>query len=500
MLDLSNTTLWTIVWDNDSRWIAKAGQVLRYCQTIINFHRTILFTSGRVAEKDYPFDIVQIPKLNWQSYNIFVNRVVPLYVDSDYLMSVHEDGFPIDVSQWRDEFLAYDYVGAPWADRGVGNGGFNLESRKLLETKIAMPVGQEDFELPSDRLICTARKDYLESLGIRFAPFETAIQFSTEQVGNERPSFGFHGRLAAAEKYKKGWKMIQAAPIRQQHGFTLVRNKVVAPARLGHPAPKPVPPLPPRPVQHAARALTLSDGKILRTLPDIRIPANPTATIVYVYPVLQGGKFEAYADRFLRSYEACPPGMDHQTIVVVNNARPTPAIQARFAKLPNLRMLFHDNTGYDLGAFRKASLQCQTDQIVFLGASTFFSKEGWLKRMMEASAKHGLGLYGAMGNKGDARYRVWPHIRTTAFWTHPTVYNLYPRPVKKSVERHAFEHGPHNFSGWVASQGLPVKVVSWAGEYDWANWDDDPEGFQRGKQLNVLAGDHICEPPYYQPK
>lgn len=73
-------------------------------------------------------------------------------------------------------------------------------------------------------------------------------------------------------------------------------------------------------------------------------------------------------------------------------------------------------------------------------------------------------------------------------------------PPKKAAERHGFEHGPNNLTNWVASQGLPVKVASWAGEYDWAEWDSDPEGFQRGHQLNVLAGDHICEPPYYNPK
>jgi hypothetical protein len=464
--------------------------------------RTLLFTHNRLAEKDYPWDIVQIPELNWQSYNIFVNRVVPLYVDSDYAMSVHEDGFPIDASQWRDEFLAYDYIGAPWSDRNVGNGGFIIESRKLLDLKCAMPVGQEDFELPSDRLICSARKDYLEKLGVQFAPFDVAINFSTEQVGNERPSFGFHGRLAAAEKYKKGWQMINASSVKQNQGFTLVRNKVVAPARLGRPAPpRPMPPLPPRPVTKPAEpALRLSDGSVKRVLPDIKIPANPSVTIIYVYPILPGDKYNSYADRFVRSYLACPPGYDHETIVVVNNGKPNPALASRFAGLPNLRMLAHDNSGYDLGAFLKASKQCATDQVVFFGASTYFTRSGWLGRMMEASGKHGLALYGAMGNRGDARYRVWPHIRTTAFWTHPQVFNSYPRPVRKAQERHAFEHGPQNFSGWVAQQGLPVLVVTWSGEFKWENWDDDPEGFQRGRQANILAGDHICEPPYYQPK
>ena len=39
---------------------------------------------------------------------------LPKYVDTEYGMLVHADGFVVNPDSWRDEFLDYDYIGAPW--------------------------------------------------------------------------------------------------------------------------------------------------------------------------------------------------------------------------------------------------------------------------------------------------------------------------------------------------------------------------------------------------
>ena len=36
------------------------------------------------------------------------------YIDTDYVLLVHADGFVIHPESWRDEFLDYDYIGSPW--------------------------------------------------------------------------------------------------------------------------------------------------------------------------------------------------------------------------------------------------------------------------------------------------------------------------------------------------------------------------------------------------
>ena len=71
------------------------------------------------------------------------------YVDTDYVLLVQYDGFILNPKSWTYEFLKYDYIGAPRAvgmlelddfprelNNGkwvVGNGGFCLRSKKLLE-------------------------------------------------------------------------------------------------------------------------------------------------------------------------------------------------------------------------------------------------------------------------------------------------------------------------------------------------------------------------------
>jgi lipopolysaccharide biosynthesis glycosyltransferase len=232
MLELPDVTIWTIVWNNDRKWIGKAGEVLRYCERIIICPRLVLFTSQTVAAREYPFDVIKIPQLDWKTYNIFINRVVQNHISTKFAMSVHEDGFPIDLSQWDPQFLEYDYIGAPWSDSVVGNGGFNIESRKLMDLKTQMPFTEEDLTLPSDRLVCSARREWLEKQGVRFAPVPLAMRFSTEQIGGGNPSFGFHGRLVSAPKYRQGWQMITAMSVKMSNDrFYKVGNKIVQPPR-----------------------------------------------------------------------------------------------------------------------------------------------------------------------------------------------------------------------------------------------------------------------------
>ena len=66
---------------------------------------------------------------------------------------VSEDG-----NRWRDEFLEYDYIGAPWnvpagSRNNIGNGGFSLR-RKFLEVSSKLRYNPDDCEWlhPSQKL------------------------------------------------------------------------------------------------------------------------------------------------------------------------------------------------------------------------------------------------------------------------------------------------------------------------------------------------------------
>ena len=102
-------------------------------------------------------------------------------------------------SAWTDDFLNYDYIGAPWVARAlypgvdprcrVGNGGFSLRSRRLQQVLQLAPV---KYHHPEDVAICQVYRPALEALGMKFAPLEVARKFSVE-LGEINGQFGQHG-------------------------------------------------------------------------------------------------------------------------------------------------------------------------------------------------------------------------------------------------------------------------------------------------------------------
>ena len=207
-IQLPNVTLWAASWGQDAMMLNKTLRVLCYCRHNIKFGRIIHFSRTPPQFPDLPWETVIIPELDMNRWNIFVNRVVPHYIKNDFAMSVHEDGFPLRFDLWQSAFLKYDYIGAPWQDGVVGNGGFNIESKAMLNAKAGLDFTVDELITASDMYVCRNRKAELEEFGLKFAPRDLALEFSTETFGNQWPSFGFHGRTAAKGKFDEGWKLI----------------------------------------------------------------------------------------------------------------------------------------------------------------------------------------------------------------------------------------------------------------------------------------------------
>jgi len=71
----------------------------------------------------------------------------------------------------------------------VGNSGFTLQSKKLLE-ELAKP--EYDVAPAYDTQVCRAYKVKLEEAGIKFAPVELAHSFATENLPYTG-QLGWHG-------------------------------------------------------------------------------------------------------------------------------------------------------------------------------------------------------------------------------------------------------------------------------------------------------------------
>ena len=152
-----------------------------------------------------------VPRVDWVGYNNFILFDLNKYVDTDYCITIQTDGFILNPEKWLDDFLQFDYLGAkwdldhlrqsvhvkpeirekPWLSR-VGNGGFSLRSKKLLQTTADAPFICDG---PEDAYICSNYYDYFIEKGIKFGTEEAADKFSREQ--NKELSFdevfGFHG-------------------------------------------------------------------------------------------------------------------------------------------------------------------------------------------------------------------------------------------------------------------------------------------------------------------
>lgn len=136
------------------------------------------------------------PIRSQREYSRFVLRQMAEHVRTPFVLIVQWDGFVLDARQWETEFLKWDYIGAPWPEStglGVGNGGFSLRSRRLLDA-LADPVFQEaDVDL-EDQFICQTQGARLaQHHGVRFAPAPLAQRFSYELIPPPQATFGFHG-------------------------------------------------------------------------------------------------------------------------------------------------------------------------------------------------------------------------------------------------------------------------------------------------------------------
>ncbi len=120
-------------------------------------------------------------------------RDAPQHARTSHLLHIEWDGWVLDASFWNREWLAYDYIGAPWPwhrdGYRVGNGGFSLRSVKLM--RYLCENGFYPPAHPEDDTLCRYYRPALEPLGFRWAPEPVAARFSLEH-GETRRTFGFH--------------------------------------------------------------------------------------------------------------------------------------------------------------------------------------------------------------------------------------------------------------------------------------------------------------------
>ena len=171
---------------------------------------------SRFAPKTIPdgikFEKIKSDLWSYDEFSRFVLYELFKYVQTEFALFVHHRATVLRPKSWSDEFLSYDYIGAPWKpgvhvtksgkEVVVGNGGFSLRSQKIMRapTELSLPFtdnGTGYFH--EDGQLCNYYRDRLEEHGVMYAPVELAAKFATETWldGAVDEPFGYHNARSA---------------------------------------------------------------------------------------------------------------------------------------------------------------------------------------------------------------------------------------------------------------------------------------------------------------
>lgn len=160
----------------------------------VSFGRVLIMTDRPDQFAGLAADVVEIAnapnKPGWEKQRWFD---LPPLMTTDYSLFMEWDAGVVDPALWDDEFLNYDYIGAPWwygDGLNVGNAGFCLRSRKLMDF-----LAENGKQFPcvgnADDTVCRIYRRTLEVHGFKWPTDELAHKFSFE-CWAPHPTFGYH--------------------------------------------------------------------------------------------------------------------------------------------------------------------------------------------------------------------------------------------------------------------------------------------------------------------
>lgn len=212
-LSLPNVTLVAMTSVNVTATI----KAMQYSMRGIDFGDAVLITHKKPWNMPKSIRYSHTTKLtNIDEFNYKMVYELGDHIKTDFALIVHADGFVVNPEMWRDEFLDYDYIGAPWPlppegdtttyrDKDgnicrVGNSA-GIRSKRLMDfpKKANIPWEGEyaygRMWFYEDGFICCKIRHLLEAEGMRIAPIDVARYYAHEKMIPEvqgiKP-FAFH--------------------------------------------------------------------------------------------------------------------------------------------------------------------------------------------------------------------------------------------------------------------------------------------------------------------
>ena len=224
----------SLVFETRPEMMPRIKQITEWHRKFFKFHREVIVSN---VDPHIPGTVftncgaLPPPSImgTWYS-DMCVHHFANLY-DAPHMLVWQWDGFILNPEKWFDDFLKYDYIGAPlggfwqtaslWFEQNipgwqnpyrtsdsiiagqrvlVGNGGLSLRSKKFLDASNSLSRTGWAANL-EDLYLCLERRKELEDRGIKFCPVEVAKYFSRDSA-TEPPLqdlFGFHSRDELSE-------------------------------------------------------------------------------------------------------------------------------------------------------------------------------------------------------------------------------------------------------------------------------------------------------------
>lgn len=200
MLNLPQVTL--LVADNINPGLARLA--LNDALAQIEFGQVLLFSNEDLLADVFGLNYRFVPWTDAKKVTPedLLWRVAPIYLETTHVLNLHWDAGVLNPRCWTDDFLRYDYIGAPWwyvDGRNVGNGGFSLRSARLMKH-----LWEKRFPVisPEDETLCRGYRRSLEASGFKWAPEPLAARFAFECVPVRHKTFGFHAMRNWPHVYK----------------------------------------------------------------------------------------------------------------------------------------------------------------------------------------------------------------------------------------------------------------------------------------------------------
>ena len=181
--------------------------------------RGLLLAAKRPEALPLDIEFTLVENFDYFQYSMFMIHCLHFHIRTDHVLIVQDDGWALNGANWRDEWLDFDYVGAPTHAAGLDgklwrwyswvgnpnasqvlNGGFSLRTKRFLEapTKFGICYQTPPFAMlrNEDIQLCLILRHNLERRGLRFATTGAALHFSVEYM---HPIV--HGRLDLSELF-----------------------------------------------------------------------------------------------------------------------------------------------------------------------------------------------------------------------------------------------------------------------------------------------------------